>query len=266
MPVGVPVLSANTPMGAPMRWDGSVFSASSSGNGPKLSGWKTAGTTFTIDGKTFTAENSHRLGTLLQDTSLPNLFQFEVQPGDIWAPVDTGNGVERSEIECSSKLSYDTPYTTSYMMRIPEPGAKDAGSAGWILFTQLHQTKDAGDVGASPIFSREINTTTRAMIYLRRTSTDDPLMSNPSSTTFATMDHWVWGRWINVVEQHQIDPTGGTGYHRIYHDGILVADTGLINTGYVDVIGPYHKFGIYRDADVSHTVRAQYYFNGGIMR
>ncbi len=186
-----------------------------------------------------------------------NMFKFEVAPRDICVSIDGAAAVvERCELSQSTTLSFNRPYTVTYRLQIAKPGAPDASSAGWVVMGQVHQTPDGSDAGVSPMYARELSAdATRALKYSQRTSQVDPIISNPTQNYFASNSSPKWGNWIAVLEQHYISPTTLNGYHKVYHDGVLVANyTG--NTGMVDVTGPYYKFGIYRASDATKTLSA----------
>lgn len=208
-----------------------------------------------INGWTFAKQLPARAGCLQRDEADANWFRFEVAPGDICVAVDGGGAaVERCELSSVNTLSLNTAYTFRYEMKIYTPGVKDAGSDGWIVIGQLHQTPDAQDAGVSPLYAREIIASPRAIAYNQRQSEVDPVVSNPTSNYIYTSATPTsdWDRWITVVEEHKISPSSTAGYHRVYHDGVQVANYSG-KTGYVDAVGPYLKFGIYRDIDLTNT-------------
>lgn len=219
-----------------------------------------SGSSIVINGVSFSTQLPARAACFQRDSVYPNRFRFELTTGDYCVAVDGGSpAVERVEIRTAGTMSLNTHYALSYALRVHNPGAKDAGSDGWILCGQLHQTEDGGDAGVSPLWARELGTTTRNITYARRTSQVDPIVASPSATYLWTdpSPSSTWAQWIQVVEHHRIDPTGGTGYHKVWHDGVSVVNyTG--NTGYVDAVGPYWKFGLYRDIDASHTIVCEF--------
>lgn len=214
----------------------------------------------TINGKIFSKELPARSGCMLRDAVDRNWFRFEIAPGDNCDAIDGPNsGKERCELRGSDRVPFNTDWRIRYEIKIYTPGAKDPLSVGWVIIGQLHQTSDAGDALASPMYSREIYAAPRAISHNRHTSQVDPLLANPAHD-FVYVDpnpSAAWNRWITIVEHHRVDPTGGTGYHRVWMDGTQVMDFSG-NTGYVDAVGPYYKFGIYREADAINTVVVEY--------
>lgn len=233
------------------------------GNPPEVSGrWKNIGSngTQTVAGSTWNIHSSGRPETIQQDVVDSTLFRFTVQPGDQWATDPSTK--ERAEFSRQTKYSPTTDYEVNYWlcigpMHVPSTSIVDTNN-GWLIIGQIHHTEDAGDAaGLSPPWMREINYN-RAMTYKHRTSDTDPLLSNPSSVSDYTTSTFRYGRWILVKEQHRFDSSGGTGYHKVWHNGVQLANyTG--NTGYHDAVGPYQKIGIYRyaDPDVTQWVMIQ---------
>jgi hypothetical protein len=219
-----------------------------------------------INGQPFDKHIPDRPQAFQTDKATGRIFKFEVMPGDICTNIDgsTGGGKERCEISTQFKASFNADYWFSYYLMLETIPSADSGSAGWGVFGQIHQSEDVGDVGASPLYARTIDRATGKIAMDIRNRTTDPLVSSPGANLDALAGvspyavNWQYGSWIHVVSQHRFDPTGGTGYHRIWHNNVQVMDTGTINTGYVDAVGPYFKFGIYRAADASHTWRAYY--------
>lgn len=205
-----------------------------------------------INGHQFMKQVPARADCLLRSVERPNAFRFELAPGDICVAIDgPAARVERSELSCFTKLAFGVPYVVSYALTMFDTGIADPASAGWVVMGQLHQTEDKVDAPASPIFAREV-TPQRHRAYNRRTSAQNPLLVSPPSSYFMIDRTPRWGVTIAVREEHCIDPVG-SGYHRVYHDDVLVASYAG-PTGYVDAVGPYYKFGIYRAADASHTL------------
>lgn len=214
-----------------------------------------------INGLSFSKHIPARAGCLMRDAYEPNWFRFELAPGDICVGVDGAEAqVERCQLSCpASALSFNTAYTIQYQRKIYTPGTKDAASDGWISLTGLHASPDAQDADVSGAFIGIIYISPRAIAYDQRTSEVNPIVSNVAAN-YVYIDpnpSASWNRWISVVEQHYISPTTTAGYHRVYHDGVLVANYSG-KTGYVDSVGPYCKFGIYRDADATNTVVVEY--------
>ncbi len=205
-------------------------------------------TSIIINGLTFSRQSPIRQSCLMQDGVNPVLFYFELNPGDICLSVDGANAVvERSELQCNTTMSFNVDYEITYWLKINVPDSAAIGSAAWAIYGQIHATKDAADIAVSPTFSRETGAT-RSMLYSSRTSTSNPLTINPPQILSYNNLLPNWGSWVRVKEQHRFDPTGGKGYHRVWHDDLQIVNYAG-NTGYVDAIGPYYKIGIYRAMD-----------------
>ncbi len=211
-----------------------------------------------MNGLTLFRQSPDRPECCMQDSADSKLLYFELQGGDICRAVDGNNAVvERSEFQVGLNLAFNTAYEITYLMRIMAIDTAATGSAGWVVIGQMHATKDAADVAASPVYSRETGLA-RTLLYSRRTSKIDPLLVNPAQNVMYNDLMPNWGSWVRVKEQHRIDPSGGTGYHRVWHNDLQVASfTG--NTGYLDAIGPYYKFGLYRAADSKVKMSVYFY-------
>lgn len=177
-------------------------------------------------------------------------WRFEVREGEA-ADYDTPTSVNRSEFELAARMSFNTDYWLSHSFCI-RPG--DTILTGWSLFGQLHHEPDDGEDGFSPPFAIEYNTSTGNLELVRRTSSQNPLVTAPTRVVAATIP-FQRGRWYNFVQQHNINPTG-SGKHNVWVDGSQVLSYSG-NTGYVDAVGPYWKMGIYREAS-TETLIAEY--------
>ena len=177
-------------------------------------------------------------------------WRFEVRAGEA-ASYDTPSSVNRTEFELAARMSFNTDYWLSYAFCM-RPG--DTILTGWSLFGQLHHEPDAGEDGFSPPFAVEYNTSTGNLELIRRTSTQNPLVTAPTRVVAATIP-FQRGRFYNIVQQHNINPTG-TGKHNVWFDGSQVLSYSGA-TGYVDAVGPYWKMGIYREAS-TETIIAEY--------
>ncbi len=211
-----------------------------------------------MNGLTLYRQSPDRPECCMQDSADSKLLYFELQGGDICRAIDGDNAVvERSEFQVGLTMLFNTAYEITYLMRIMAIDTATPGSPGWAVMGQMHATKDVLDIAASPVYSRETGLT-RTLLYSRRTSKADPLLANPTQNVMYNDLLPNWGSWVRVREQHKIDPTGGTGYHRVWHNDLQVANfTG--NTGYLDAIGPYYKIGIYRAADSKVKMSVYFY-------
>ncbi len=200
-----------------------------------------------------------RSACLRRNASDANHYRFEVAPGDECVSIDgSGSGKERCEFSAGNyPFAFETAYTVTYQIKVYTPGVKDVASAGWVVIGQIHATPDIGDAGVSPLYAREIYVSPRAIAYNQRQSEVDPIVSNPSSNYLYNDSGAEWSEWIDVVEEHFFSPSTTNGYHRVYHNGVLIANYSG-KTGYVDAVGPYYKFGIYRAADATHTLVVEY--------
>ena len=174
-------------------------------------------------------------------------YRFEVREGEA-ADYDNPASVNRAEFECDTRWSFNTDYWISYAFCM-RPG--DTILTGWSLFGQLHHSPDAGEDGFSPPFAIEYNTSTGNLEIVRRTSTQNPLVTAPTRVVAATIP-FQRGRVYHILQQHNINPTG-TGKHNVWFDGSQVLSYSG-HTGYVDAVGPYWKMGIYREASTETLV------------
>lgn len=227
------------------------------GSIPTATSWNDIGVnnnSVTVAGTSWEIQCPNRPACIQQASNDSTLFRFTCQPGDVW--VNDAATKERCEFRRSTNFSYTTNYQLDYLLYIGAPGSPSTtitdSNNGWIIIGQIHGEPDAGDSqGLSPCWNREVDFH-RPHVIKHRTSTTDPLLSDASSVQDFSNSAASYGSWVRVREQHRIDNSGGTGYHKVWYDGVQVANyTG--NTGYNDVVGPYYKIGIYRYADPDRT-------------
>lgn len=173
--------------------------------------------------------------------------RFEVRPGDKWSG-DAATDKERSEMAVTAPLlAFNTDYWISYSFNIDYP---DPNTSSLHIMGQLHSTPDAGDADVSPIFDCTLVSGASTFAIRTRTSLDDPILTSPTPTTHYTQANFTRHTWHNIVHRIKVDPAGA-GLLDSYLDGSqVVAFTGAI--GYVDVNGPYWKWGLY-SGEVGYT-------------
>lgn len=167
--------------------------------------------------------------------------RFEVRPGDS-LPGD-GKVKERSEIATSLRMKPGRPYEVAFSLMI-EPGPPN--TARWMTLTQIQSTPDPGEPGHSPPFAIEM-VGERMRIITR----DDPnRVASRETTTYRA--HYTdgrpieRGRWYRMLVRVKFGP-GGDGFLQVFRDSQQLVDyRGPL--GFDDIVGPYWKEGVYRDA------------------
>jgi len=198
----------------------------------------------------------HNAGKSWSYSASSSLMRFEVRLGDYGlygAP-----GTERSEIAATSHtLKFGSTYTIKYKFMV-EPGLKN--TADWLVMGQLHQTEDPGEGGAPPPFSIELAGEKMRIVgrYTQEAITKSPVQMSLYTDSFDIKR----GHWYDMKIVVKFDPNGN-GSLDVWRDAIKLVDyNGPL--GYPDKIGPYWKYGIYRES--SPETIAIDYFNFSLVK
>lgn len=166
------------------------------------------------------------------------IVRFDLRPGDVCFE-DTADK-ERCELMTGTRFAKGVDIWNSHAFRVNGSFQTSLGSQDWFYIGQWHG--DTSD-GRSPYFSIKI---------VGNDLIVDKRIYNGAGGQSAVENLYTWkdfprDRWINVVMQHEVDATAGFG--KVWIDGVLVVDTGLVPFGYWDHPNAgYWKWGIYRNA------------------
>ncbi len=183
----------------------------------------------------------HNSGDTWSFKQTGDLYRFEVRSGDQWRPRDGEK--ERSEISAKETLNFDHTYTMTYDFMI-EPGQKI--TSDWLNVGQFHGSPDAGDYGSlGPVFATQMKG--EQMRFITRTDPDRITESRPEDNVLYTdSSNLIRGHWYQMKINIRFD-ADGDGLIKVWRDGDLLVDY-KGGVGYNDVVGPYWKMGIYREA------------------
>lgn len=178
--------------------------------------------------------------------------RFEVRDGDEWYQ-DAANapgGRNRCELAGLDKWPFNTDVWLSMHLRV-----HGLPTSAWNVLGQFHATEDGHDVAASPVFAQELSAD--GTLYVKtRASEADPLLSNPSAVVRYSEPDFALDVWHRFIYRLQFARTGD-GYIEAWKNGAQIIEGQAIPLGYNDVVGPYFKFGIYREA-AAQTMVAEY--------
>ena len=168
-------------------------------------------------------------------------LRFELRSGDIW-PLDAAKNhpAERTEISKPHKTEpVETDIWFAFGMLV-EPGA--VVTSKWQVLGQLHPTDDPGDMAPSPAWAQELNAGDVFRIVVRA-SAEKPLQHNPPAKVLYVDQNFQRGSINHFVYRLRYSQTHGL--LQVWRDGQQIVDyQGPL--GYVDRLGPFFKFGIYR--------------------
>lgn len=147
--------------------------------------------------------------------------------------------VDRSEYAAVQRLDFDTPYWFSFQVNVHE-----AAPESWFLLNQFHDVPDEGAPVVPPPFAAMLLPETQALSVVARAAPPRN-RAEYSEVEVYRVEQFERGRWHNFVYNVTF-ARGGEGHIAIWHDGQAVAEE-AVDVGYNDRVGPYFKFGAYRD-------------------
>lgn len=131
----------------------------------------------------------------------------------------------------------------------------DKLTSDWMLNAQFRATDDAGDYTArSPVFAQQFAGSTLVV-----TTRSDPNASSTGNLTQVdryTAPNFPLNVWHRFVYRLRFSQTGN-GELQGWIDGAAVIPTTVIPLGYNDTLGPFLKYGIYRNP-APETVVAEF--------
>lgn len=171
-----------------------------------------------------------------------SVLRFSLRPGDVDAlDARRDHAAERAEIGEWFKHAPTGEIWFAFSMRIL-PGAPT--TSGWLELGQLHNTQDPGERSSSPAFEQGLAAGDVFRVNVRA-NTQDPVQDKTPAIEVYRDANFGRGTFHNFVYRINYTPTGA-GALDMWLDGVQkVAYRGPI--GYVDRLGPYLKFGIYRE-------------------
>ena len=211
---------------------------------------------FTVDTSTAYIPNTtnlQRQGQLFttQTPALPRSLRFdpygqprfELQAGDVIGGAETDR--ERCELQGNSKWPFATDIWLSIPFFIENGPTISSTEVAWCVIGQMHQTEDASEGGLSPVFSQNfINEHLQVFALGNSTGTSADFSANGVSTTVydAALSRGVWHYTVYRLRFGQ----GSGGQMDMYLDGTSVYSNNAVPMGFNDAVGPYLKYGVYR--------------------
>lgn len=205
-----------------------------------------------VAGRTFFVQNAGQSYSLQKATNRANSYRFEAHPGDFFSG-DTGLDRIRSELQCSTKESFDTDIWVSFALKVSaDPGVLSTS----MVVGQFHQTEDGGDVSGYPPF--EFNLQPDGLYVYTATVADavgasfypQDLRAGPLSFPLGVYNRLVARCRFNWANAAQLD---------VWLNGVQVVSTAGISMGMNDVVGPYWKYGVYwRPETAAQNVSVEY--------
>jgi len=169
--------------------------------------------------------------------------RFELRSGDHWQAEATK---DRSEFQVTDPIfAYDTDYWISQAFYIDIANSTDTNFA---TISQGHQTPDGGDITtASPNFEITFRPSDGQMRITTRYSAEDPLTVSGAATIqyFSVIAR---KKWHYLVNRLRFSKTAALAQLESWFNGVRVVNNAAASIGYVDVVGPYWKWGYYRSA------------------
>lgn len=168
--------------------------------------------------------------------------RYELRGGD-YILGDKSGGSERSESYDSNHFEVGKTYQAAFKFMI-EPGATN--SASWLLLSQIASQFDPGEAAHSPPFAMEL-----AGDKLRIVTRDSSAALSTAADVryvrqYDDSQPMNRGRWYDIKVQFAFGPFGN-GMLKVWRDDkLLVNFAGAF--GFNDVVGPYFKQGVYRNA------------------
>jgi hypothetical protein len=194
-----------------------------------------------IDGRSWQGDVAARWS--VGNGSGRNDMRFEVRPGDTskWDRLH-GHAAERAEIsESKAPRPLDKDIWFSFGMMV-EPGAKT--TSRWLELGQLRPTEDPGDKGQSPAWDQGLDAGDVFRIQIRSLPDQKPLRRSAAPVTLFQDPAFQRGRTYRFV--YRLRYSIANGGLEAWRDGVKIVDyRGPL--GFRDSVGPYFKFGIYRE-------------------
>lgn len=215
-------------------------------------------TAATADG-TWTMDVKDVAWAIKRGANMPGFWRFEVRQGDE-PPGDVGRGRDRAELSASAtKLANSRDLYMAMSQRVLTPSAPLSVTTTTI--GQLHATDDAGDAASNQLLEHRLSSNAAQRFRIIGSgSTVNPTVTPTNTTVFtdAAFEYDVWYdyvyhanlHWTNGVLEVWRRKQGETAFTKI------VDLTGLC-LGYDDIVGPYWKFGIYRNT-AAETLKVDY--------
>lgn len=173
-----------------------------------------------------------------------NLDRFEVCGGDAWLNESPSNPSNRAELCRLETHPYGADVWLSFGLVIDsEP------LTGWALFGQFHATHDAGEPYLSPVWALEA---WQGFLQVRtRSSSSAPTTAHETSTVHFKTPYSA-GERVRFVFRLRFER--GTGGHmQAWRNGVEVFNAPIM-LGYNDTVGPYFKYGVYRQEAAATTI------------
>lgn len=168
-----------------------------------------------------------------------NVDRFEVRGGDAWLNESPTNPTNRAELRCLDTLPFGADVWLSYDLMVEE----GEPLTGWALFGQFHASPDSGEPGLPPVWALEAG---EGFIQVRtRSSASSSTVAHETSQVHYKAPY-VRGQWARLVFRLRFE-RGTEGHMQMWRDGAEVFN-GPVLMGYNDALGPYWKYGIYRQA------------------
>lgn len=146
--------------------------------------------------------------------------------------------VDRSEYSARERLEYDREYWCSYGLKV-----HFAEPTSWFLLNQFHDVPNMGAATLPPPFAAVLVPGSNSLEIIARAA--GAQRRRMTEAVVYRAENFERGRWHQFV--YSVTFTRGEGgYVSIWHDGAKGAD-GEVDLGFPDKIGPYFKFGAYRD-------------------
>lgn len=196
-----------------------------------------------INGTTYVAQGGADKRAI-QVGPFGNVVRFNMLPDNPW--YEDSFGVERAELAATKAFPERTPIWVSYSFYI-EAGQGPV-TTNWFIMGQWGQVGSScsrGTLGPPYSQSLRIGEIWALVIYPDEVCNGTGKAVTPLSVSLRR------GAWYNVVQNVRFDPTGRTGFMKVWLDGKQVVNYAG-SMGYSTSSGYYWKFGIYRSVAGEH--------------
>jgi hypothetical protein len=213
-------------------------------------------TLVTMMGDLYMAQTPNKSWSLQQAQNKKSpIFRFQVNSGDKWSG-DIGNVKNKERCEFYMKnadLPFDKDVWLSYAIKIAPGSNLNLSPIEWCYLGQMHATEDKGEMSTGPVLGFRLEGSDTISVYTA-SSLENPIKTAPKYILRAS-SKFARGVWHKVVVRMRFSPT--KGQLQWWQNGKEIINISGIGMGYVDKLGPYWKFGIYRSA-VSPTLSVEY--------
>ncbi|QRR01146.1 phage head spike fiber domain-containing protein [Dyadobacter sandarakinus] len=204
-------------------------------------------TLVSIFAQRYMAQTPNKSWSLQQATNVASpVFRFEIRSGDRWSGDLSNEKIkERCEFYMKSgDVPFDKDVWLSYSIRIAPGAISQMSPTDFCYLGQFHATEDSGEMSTGPVLGVRLEGGDKIAVYTA-SSTQNPIKTAPTYIKRA-IGTFTRGQWHRIVMRIRFSPT--RGQLQWWQNGQEMVNVSNIGIGYVDKLGPYWKFGIYRMA------------------